>query len=111
MLAVVMMSCYYDNEEKLYGEEQCSGEAATYAGRVSPIIRENCLQCHSAAIANGGVVLEGYDKLKIVADNGKLVGAITHASGFSPMPKNAPMLSSCDIDAIRQWVNDGALNN
>jgi hypothetical protein len=46
-----------------------------------------------------------------VADNGKLVGAITHAAGFLPMPQSAPKLSDCNINKIKDWVNRGALNN
>jgi len=44
-------------------------------------------------------------------DNGKLLGAVTHASGYSPMPKNQAQLSDCNIQKITNWINKGALNN
>lgn len=107
----LLWGCYYDNEEALYGVPECSAEPVTYSTKISSIISKNCISCHSTAAANGGITLETYAHVKSQADNGKLVGSVTHASGFSPMPKNAPQLSECDITAIRNWVQGGSLNN
>jgi mono/diheme cytochrome c family protein len=111
LLMIGAASCYYDNEELLYGEQECTDTSATYSGRVSQILSMNCLQCHSQSAAFGGVVLDGYPNVKTLADNGRLMGAITHSNGFSPMPKNAPMLRACDIEAIRLWIENGSQNN
>ncbi|HYG02023.1 MAG TPA: hypothetical protein VD927_06225 [Chryseosolibacter sp.] len=105
-----LSGCYYDNEELLYGKEICSTEPVTYA-EVSSVVASRCIMCHSQSAASGGVVLEGYDNLKTYAGNGRLLGAISHASGFSPMPKNAPQLSGCTINRIKQWIDDGSPNN
>ncbi len=105
-------ACYYDHEEELYpGTPDCNTETATYSGKVSAIIQQNCLVCHSQAANNGNVTLEGFQRLKTYADNGKLLGVITHSAGFIPMPQNAPKLSDCDIATIQQWVAQGAPNN
>lgn len=111
MIALISTQCYYDNEELLYGVEQCSTEPSTYSGNVAVIIRNNCLVCHGASVASGGVTLETHSQVKTLADNGTLAGVITHSSGFSPMPKNAQQLSKCNIDAILQWIEAGAPNN
>ena len=111
LLMIAAGSCYYDNEQLLYGEQDCTDTNATYSGRVSQILATNCLQCHSASAANGGVVLQGYANAKAMAENGRLMGAITHSSGFFPMPKNAPKLRECDIEAIRLWIQNGTQNN
>ena len=110
MIALGLGNCYYDNEELLYGKEVCDEVAITYAGVITGIISRNCLSCHSSSAANGGVVLETYAQLKVQADNGKLLGVISHTSGYSPMPKNGPQLSDCNILAIRTWIEAGALN-
>ena len=107
---LILQNCYYDNEQELYGETVCAAAEPTFT-RVSEIIRQRCLSCHSAGAAQGGIVLEGYDKVRSLATAGRLKGAVTHASGFSPMPKNAPQLGKCDLDAIVQWIDAGALNN
>lgn len=111
LTAITLTNCYYDNEELLYGEEQCSNEPSTYSGTVSVIISNNCLVCHSASVASGGVTLETHSQVKTLADNGTLAGVISHSSGFPPMPKNAPQLSQCNINAIIEWIDGGALNN
>jgi uncharacterized membrane protein len=109
--ASLFTQCYYDNEEVLYGEQQCSPDPPTFSGKISGIIQSNCIVCHSASLQSGGVTLETYQQIKTLADNGTLAGVITHSSGFSPMPKNAPQLSKCNIDAIIQWIEAGAPNN
>jgi uncharacterized membrane protein len=107
-------SCYYDNEEYLYGNAPCDISAVTYSVTVSNILATNCYNCHSTATGNasgGGIILDTYTKLKPYVTNGKLVGSINHAGGFSPMPKSATKLSSCDIQKIEAWVAAGAPEN
>ena len=106
--------CYYDKEEILYPAGNCDTTNVTYSGTVSGIMNANCNVCHSTASANangGGIQLDSYTKLKVYVDNGRLMGSINHAGGFSPMPKNATKLNSCDISKIQAWVNKGAPNN
>jgi len=107
-------SCYYDNEEYLYGNAPCDLSAVTYSVTVSNILAANCYSCHSTAAGNasgGGIILDSYAKLKPYATNGQLVGSINHAGGFSPMPKSATKLNSCDIKKIEAWVAAGAPQN
>lgn len=112
MAIALLQGCYYDVEEELYPESlTCDTTTITYSGSVYPILADNCLSCHSTAAVNGGVVLEGHSNAAIYANNGRLLGAITHASGFSPMPKNLPKLPDCDIATIRMWIEAGAPNN
>jgi uncharacterized membrane protein len=80
---------------------------------VNSILSSNCYSCHgsSSNSGSGGIVLEGYANLKVKADNGKLIGVITHAAGFSPMPQGGTKLSDCNINKIRSWINNGTQNN
>ncbi|MCO6488523.1 MAG: hypothetical protein J5I98_08905 [Phaeodactylibacter sp.] len=104
-------SCYYDVEEELYPEIDCDTQGVTYSGTIQPLLSENCLVCHSAAVNTAGITLEGYDKLKTQVDNGRLLGAIRHQPGFSPMPQGAAQLPECDIMKIEAWISNGAPNN
>lgn len=104
-------SCYYDTEENLYGTIECSLEDIGYTATILPIIQDNCYTCHDKASNFGNITLEGYDELKKYVDNGQLLGAINHKSGFSPMPKNLAKLLDCEIEKIEAWVTEGALNN
>lgn len=111
LLLLALGSCYYDVEEELYPTSNCQTANMSYANNILPIIRDNCYVCHSAALNTGNVTLEGYENLKGYADSGKLVGAVKHESGFSPMPQGQPKLIDCNVAKIEQWVNDGAPNN
>ena len=90
----------------------CDTVNMQYAAHIAPLIQTNCFSCHSTAnMAISGISLEGYANLKARVDDGRLLGAITHAAGFSPMPKDMAKLSDCNINRIRGWINRGAPNN
>lgn len=89
----------------------CDTSVFTYSGAVKKILQTNCVACHSATLANGGVDLSSYNGVRVVALNGKLDGTITHAPGFVAMPQGGNMLSDCNIIQIEKWIAAGALNN
>ncbi len=103
--------CTYDNEIDLYGTTECITEQMSYQDDILPIISENCYQCHSAAQNFGNVTIEGFDAFTVYVDNGSIIGSITHAPGFSPMPKNRAKLIDCEIEKVMAWIEQGALNN
>lgn len=111
VLATVMSSCYYDVEEELYPGMACDTANVSYAEDIVPILTANCYVCHSQAINTANITLEGYQNLLEYVNNGRLLGAIKHEVGFSPMPKNAPKLVECNIEKIETWINAGAPNN
>lgn len=90
---------------------RCNASVFTYSGAVRPLIESKCLGCHGATAPSAGVNLSDYTNTRIWALNGRLYGSIAHQSGFSPMPKNSPKLSDCEIQQVQQWVQAGALNN
>lgn len=89
----------------------CDSNQFKYSTNVSVIIGTYCLGCHSGSAPSGGINLSGYNGVRNVAVSGRLVGAVSHAPGYSPMPKNASKLSACQIAQIRKWVSSGAPNN
>jgi hypothetical protein len=113
LLIVLFQSCYYDNEEELYpGVEECDTTNITYSGTVVPLLDSyNCISCHGSSFPQGNVVLDNYDELKVVVDNGRFWGAINHDDGYSSMPQNLPKMDDCDLRKIRVWIDDGAIDN
>ncbi|MCB0571911.1 MAG: hypothetical protein KDC66_19220 [Phaeodactylibacter sp.] len=89
----------------------CDTTNVTYTQSVRPIIVNYCTGCHSGSSPSGNISYSDYAGVKATATNGKLMGSITHAQGYSPMPQNANKLSACNIALIRTWVNQGAPNN
>ena len=59
-------SCYYDNNEELYGTINCDTVDISYTADILPILENACLTCHnttSAGVLGGGNNLEGFDNL------------------------------------------------
>jgi mono/diheme cytochrome c family protein len=98
--------CYYDKEVTT-----CTDTASSYTTHIKPIIEANCATCHGANNPGGNHDYSKWQGLNEVALNGLLTGAITHAPGFSPMPKNRAKLSDCQVNQIKRWINAGAPNN
>ncbi|HZV71292.1 MAG TPA: hypothetical protein VFG10_17175 [Saprospiraceae bacterium] len=108
---VIISSCYYDTEEKLYPATDCVTVNMSYQANIAPILQFNCYVCHSAAVNSGNVTLDSYTEVMKQVTSGKLLGAIRHDTGFKPMPQNAPKLANCEISKIEHWISDGSLNN
>jgi len=93
---------------------QCDGACdtvnITFSGTVFPLIQNSCIGCHSGSSPNGSVSLTNYQEILAQANNGKLLGSITYASGLVGMPVSVK-LSDCDVNAIRIWIRNGAPNN
>lgn len=105
-------SCSKASEDELApAPSQCDTSGMKYSTNILPIISSNCYGCHGNGTATDGVDLDGYAKLKTYVDNGYLIGVITHASGYTPMPYGAAKLSDCDINKIKAWINNGSPNN
>lgn len=117
VLGLFAQACYYDNEEYLYPESaECITENMSYAKDVWPVISASCTGCHSGANPSGGIRLENYTDVNAAAligagNYGSLYGAISHASGNSPMPKGSDKLSDCTISKIKAWIDQGTLDN
>lgn len=114
-ISIVIASCSKDNEQEITensgGGTTCDTVNIKYATGVVPILQANCYSCHGNGVAEGGVTLDNYNALSTRANNGTLIGVITHAAGFPQMPKNGAKLSDCNINKIRSWINNGAQNN
>ena len=111
---ILVHSCFYDSEEVLYPSlgSGCDTTNVTYSGKVVPILANNCLSCHSNAMApsaGNNIALENYSD--VVARAVSVSGAINQTGSYSPMPKNGSKLSACLISTFDIWVRNGKLNN
>lgn len=119
VISLLVLSCSKSNEETQQqntngntgGNNTCDTVNMKYAANILPIIQANCYSCHGNGLSQNGVSLDSYDKVKTQVNNGNLIGVITHATGYPPMPQGAAKLSDCNINKIRSWINRGALNN
>lgn len=91
--------------------DECDPTKFTFAAVIQPIINKHCKGCHNSNVTNGNVNLDNYQNILTYANNGKLLGTVSHATGFVPMPYNSNKLSDCVITQIRSWIESGSLNN
>jgi hypothetical protein len=113
-MVIWMVSCTKESADKLEGSNNtCDTTNVSYNTGVVPILQANCYSCHGTGNTggSGGILLQGYSNLATWAHNGYLVGNVTHANGYVPMPYDAPMLPACEVNTIVAWVNQGTLNN
>lgn len=113
-LLIVLFSvtgCYYDKEEILYPQTACDTANVTYSSSVVPVLISNCNSCHGGSTPSAGIGLDTYAGVKAQVTNGRLWGAVSHATSYSAMPKNAPQLSTCSLAKIKKWIDAGAPNN
>jgi len=110
---MALSSCYYDKEDLLYGNTACTDTNSTvsYSQKLVPMLQQSCYSCHTGNSPSGGILMGTYNTDKAIAQNGKLYGSINHASGYAPMPEGRPKMSSCQIAAIKKWIDTGMPNN
>lgn len=109
--AALFNSCYYDNEEYLYSSVPCDN-TYTFASRIAPLVAQQCASgCHEGANPSAGLSLTTYDEIKAIVDNGGFAGSLDGTNGYSIMPKGTIGLSTCDKNAVNDWIGAGALNN
>jgi len=107
-LGAFLISCAYENEEELFGNQNCAPNSVTFSGDIQPIIVANCALsgCHDGSNPS----LPDWTVFSNVQSKAQL---IKFRTGNRTMPpSNAGVqLTSDEIDAISCWVDDGALNN
>src|SRR5687768_4705967 len=99
------------------------GDKISYYTQVRPIFQANCQGCHQPAKAGGGYVMTSFDRLvaggdsKAAAvvpaqvDESHLIDMITPEGDKAEMPLDKPPLSQAEIDLIRNWVAQGAVDD
>ena len=90
----------------------CDSVSVSFISDVQPIILNKCIGCHSTANSgNAFITLNNYSGIAAAANTGQLLGSITHSPNYTAMPQNGPMLSTCEIGKIRNWISEGTQNN
>ncbi len=113
LVAALASGCYYDVEEELYPSSAtaCDTAGVNWTIDIEPLLSANCFSCHSAGTASGNVILEGYQNALVYANDGRLLGSVSHEPGYSAMPLGGNKISHCHIEVIRTWILNGTPEN
>jgi hypothetical protein len=96
----------------------------SFKSDVMPVLQYRCLECHRAdgpGVAYSGLNLESYEGLMkgtrfgpIVVPGNAMVSnlnVLVEGRAGIRMPHNRKRLTPCEIQVLRNWVNQGAKNN
>ena len=118
---IILAGCYNDKADQLYpeptaggGGNTCDTTTMSFATDIKPIMDQYCAtaSCHNSSVMAGTYDFSKHSEVKRAAvTTNRLLGAINHQTGFSPMPSAMPKLSDCNINKITAWVNQGTLDN
>lgn len=107
---LVLSACKYHNEDDLY--PSCNTNNISFSGTVTQLLTSyGCIGCHNNSVPTARVNLETHLGTVEATQNGRLLGAISHASGFKPMPQGGRKMSDCEISKIKAWIDAGKPNN
>lgn len=117
----VLLSCLAVSGTGFAAEETT---VASFKGDVQPILQYRCLECHRAdgpGVAYSGLNLESYEGLMkgtrfgpvVVPGNAMVsnLNVLVEGRAGIRMPHNRKRLTPCEIQVLRNWVNQGAKNN
>ena len=103
-------ACTYNKEDELYVQsnaQTCDTTSVTYNNQVKEILQTHCLNCHSEdkyQFAGGGKNIDGYTNAS--TSSSRILSRVI--SENNPMPPiGYERLSSCKIEKIRAWINQG----
>ena len=82
---------------------------ASYSSISKVILEPGCMSCHGGA---GGYNFDSYSgTLQAVTAGNPSASALYTAIASGRMPKGASKLSDAQIQAVQDWITQGALNN
>jgi len=108
LVSLLISSCGGDDP----GPTICNTSNVSFSDGILPIMEQGGRSgCHNGDNPSSGFTLETYADVKAKVDQGRLAGAIGQEAGFIAMPLNMDPLPDCEIDQIKAWIDQGALDN
>lgn len=95
----------------------------SYYKNIRPLFQAKCQGCHQPAKAKGDYIMTDFPKLLAGGRDGEavvphdveksnLLKTITpHDDGKAEMPKNGDPLAKADLELIRRWISEGAVDD
>ncbi len=98
-------------------------EMVSFAKQIKPILQNNCFGCHQPAKSSGEYQMIEFDRLLAGGTSGDvavvphepdssyLLELITPVDGKAEMPINAAPLPPEQVELVRRWIEQGAVND
>jgi len=100
--------------------QSCADDGVDYQREVKAVLKERCFACHGALQQQGDLRLDSGDLIRRGGDSGAAIVASDSASSLliervadpdpsTRMPPEGEPLSTDQIDALRRWIEQGAI--
>ena len=90
----------------------------SFASEVMPILERHCWECHSEDNAELGLKLDTYEGVMAGSDYGTVVEAgdadgslLVDMIASGDMPEDSDPMPAEELEVIKTWITEGALNN
>jgi hypothetical protein len=84
----------------------------SFATLNSTVFSVSCLPCHNATTASGGYNMSTYTGVVTAVQSGNAPASMLFLQVFNnTMPPGGPPVSAANVEAIQNWINEGAPNN
>ncbi len=82
----------------------------SYAKHIQPLLKKNCVSCHRAEAAYGGLRLDTPEGVKksVVAKKPEKSSLSLRMKGKGPLMPPAGKLKDADIKLVDEWIKSGA---
>jgi hypothetical protein len=95
-----------------------SHSAVSFADQIMPILEARCTQCHSEEDAELGLKVDTYEGIMGGSDYGTVIEAgdpdgslLLEMIIAGDMPEDGDPVPAEEIELLRMWIAEGALNN
>lgn len=90
--------------------DTCNVSDISYSQTILPIIQAECVSCHNGPNGSGNVDLSTDEAIKEQVDSGAFFGSIHGDAGYELMPPTGK-LPLCEIQQIKLWIDEGAVQD
>ena len=121
-LSVFVVAGFVATGSFAFGADKPAG-GVSYYSQIRPIFQAHCQGCHQPSKAGGKYVMTSFssllrggesDEAAIVAGKpaaSYLIGLITPEKGKADMPKGKKPLADTEIEIIKKWIAEGAVDD
>ena len=97
---------------------EAAGSTVSFAANVYPILEAKCIKCHGVEQVKEGLNLMSYNDLMAGSFNGPVLvpgnadeSLLVQLIVKGKMPNRGDKVTDAELQIIKDWINQGALNN
>jgi hypothetical protein len=85
----------------------CDTTHISYSTCIQPLLKAYCIRCHAKGNTSGGLALDDYATVKLVAQSADLWGCVEHQDGYPSMPPQKQKIDTAALYILRKWMEAG----